>query len=78
MLEIITLTLSDSLLVSGQLWFVLALIAYQWIDYGKIIDFFMTSGESLVSAQQEQKRRTGKAKSATVSVDMKDASDCDD
>lgn len=71
MLEILTLTIEDSLLVSGQLWFVLALIAYQWIDYGKIVDFFLTSGGSLIESRNEQKRRRGTAKNSTVSVNLK-------
>lgn len=71
MLDILTLTLNDALLVSGQLWFVLALVAYQWVDYEKIINFFLTTGQSLTGAKQERKRQTGEAKDTTVQVSLK-------
>ena len=71
MLEILTLTLNDALLVSGQLWFVLALVAYQWVNYEKIINFFLTTGQSLTGAKQERKRQTGEAKDTTVQVSLK-------
>lgn len=71
MLDIITLTLNDALLVSGQLWFVLALVAYQWVDYGRIVNFFLTTGESIMVHKQEKKRQTGAAKDTTVQVKLK-------
>lgn len=71
MLDILTLTLNDALLVSGQLWFILALVAYQWVDYEKIINFFLTTGQSLTSTKKERKRQTGEAKDTTVQVSLK-------
>lgn len=71
MLDILTLTLNDALLVSGQLWFVLALMAYQWVDYEKIVNFFLTTGQSLTSTNQERKRQTGEAKDTIVQVNLR-------